>query len=167
MLKQRLQTLTNEYSFFLFGARGVGKSSLLEVLFDLKSSLYINLLDPLEEARFARSPNELINLVKAMSNDTRFVIIDEIQKVPKLLDVIHLLIENEKSDKIFILTGSSARKLKMQGVNLLAGRAFVFHLFPFSFLELGNDFDLEHALRWGMLPKIYAFRNNNSKYLLP
>ena len=156
MFIERLLTLPQHHTLLLFGARGVGKSFLLEAAFNFKDSLYINLLDPLEEARFARNPSELIELVNAMLQQSTHVIIDEVQKVPKLLDVVHLLIESEKSDKLFILTGSSARKLKANGVNLLAGRAFVYHLYPFSYIELNDQFNFEQALMWGMLPKLFS-----------
>lgn len=163
MFVKRLLELPRSHSFFLFGARGVGKSSLLEVLFKPERTLYINLLDPLEEARFASNPNELIALVEAMPVSSKYVVIDEVQKLPKLLDVVHLLIENKKSKKSFILTGSSARKLKASGVNLLAGRAFIYHLFPFSYVELAEKFKLEEALCWGMLPKTLSLKSKNTK----
>ena len=104
-----------------------------------------------------------MELVEAMPANSKYVIIDEVQKLPVLLDVVHLLIENKKSEKIFILTGSSARKLKTDGVNLLAGRAFVCHLYPFSFLEVGGGFNLDHALCWGMLPKIFSLADSEDK----
>lgn len=163
MTIKRLLALPDDYSLMLFGARGVGKSTLLAQRFDLGQSLYINLLDPAEEASFARDPNELIALVDALPDTARHVIIDEIQKVPKLLDVVHLLLENRKSPKHFVLTGSSARKLKAGGVNLLAGRAFVYHLYPFSFLELGKEFDLQQVLTWGTLPKLLTFKQDSSR----
>ncbi len=90
------------------------------------------------------------------------MLLDEIQKVPKLLDEVHRLIE-EKTDKIFILTGSSARKLKHGGANLLAGRAFVYHLFTLSCFELKEKFDLEKALHWGTLPKIFSLDGDSEK----
>ncbi|GJM06744.1 MAG: ATPase [marine bacterium B5-7] len=161
-LKRHL-TLPKKYSSILLGARGTGKSTLLENEFDLTHNVYINLLDPLEEARFALSPNELIDIVESMAEDEQFVIIDEVQKVPKLLDVVHLLLENKKSKKFFVLTGSSARKLKAKGVNLLAGRAFSYSLHPLSYLELGIFFNLEQALSWGMLPKLYTFDEESEK----
>src|SRR3990167_9365569 len=114
---QRFLQPSIEYSFFLFGARGTGKSTLLEKLFSFESNLYINLLDAVEEDQFARNPNRLLALVEALPTQSHYVIIDEIQKVPKLLDIVHLILENKKSSKIFILTGSSARKLRLAGVN--------------------------------------------------
>lgn len=163
MLIKRLLQLPRQHSIFLFGARGVGKSSLLEAEFKFRGNLYINLLDPLEEARFSHNPSELVELVEAMPTIAKYVIIDEVQKLPKLLDAVHLLIENKKSKKIFIMTGSSARKLKLGGVNLLAGRAFVYHLYPFSYLELEEKFNLEQALNWGMLPKVLSLKSKRAK----
>lgn len=157
-MAKRLLQLTTTYSVLLLGARGTGKSTLVRKTYPEAGNLYIDLLDPEEEARFSRRPNTLIDLVEAMSPEARYVIIDEVQKQPKLLDVVHLLLESRKCAKYFILTGSSARKLKMAGVNLLAGRAFVYHLFPFSYLECEEQFQLEDALKYGMLPKVFEFK---------
>jgi len=164
-MHSRLLVLSKHYSLFLFGARGVGKSTLVESTFkiDTAENTYINLLDTVVEDRFARNPMELVEIVDAMLPQEKYVIVDEIQKVPKLLDVIHLLIETKKCKKYFILTGSSARKLKLSGVNLLAGRAFVYHLYPFSFLELGEKFDLQSALLFGMLPGVFNFKSKQDK----
>lgn len=162
MINRHLK-LTKHYSIFLFGARGVGKSTLIRYTYSKKNTLYINLLDPLEEERFSRNPNELIELVTALPTNHHHIIIDEVQKVPKLLDVIHLLLETKKCGKYFILTGSSARKLKAAGVNLLAGRAFIYHLYPFSYSELGDKFDLNQALKYGMLPKVFEFTTDEEK----
>ncbi len=162
MLK-RLLELPTDYSFFLFGARGTGKSTLLTAIFEAHNTLLINLLNPQEEMRFLRHPEELRQVVLAANSEIKFIIVDEIQKVPKLLDVVHLLLESDKTDKLFILTGSSAKQLKAAGVNLLAGRAFTYNLFPFSYLELGKAFDLDQALCFGMLPKIFSFQGNAHK----
>lgn len=136
----------------MFGARNTGKSTIIEARFNPQSSLYINLLDLEQEDQFAREPNLLHALVKALPQNITHVVIDEIQKLPKLLDVVHRLIE--ETDKYFVLTGSSARKLKYGGANLLAGRAFLYHLYPFTFLELKNNFNLHQALQWGLLPRV-------------
>lgn len=160
MLK-RLIKLPQQQSFFLFGARGTGKSTLLNQLFTTENSLLINLLLPETENRFALNPSELTAIVKALPEKITHIIIDEVQKVPQLLNVVHFLIEN--TAKHFVLTGSSARKLKHGGANLLAGRAFVYNLFPFSFLEIGEKFSLDLALHWGMLPKIHSFNNDEDK----
>lgn len=165
MQQKRLLVLSKAYSLFLFGARGTGKSTLVENTYKLETTdpAYINLLDTVVEDRFARNPMELVSVVDAMTPQEKYVIVDEIQKVPKLLDVIHLLIETKKCKKYFILTGSSARKLKLSGVNLLAGRAFVYHLYPFSYLELGDRFDLKSALLYGMLPGVFHFTAPSEK----
>lgn len=127
----RLLKLPTNRSSFLFGARNTGKSTLLKKIFDKESSLWIDLLDPTEEERYSLNPSLLYSEILALENK-KYIIIDEIQKIPKLLDVVHRLIES--TDKIFILTGSSARKLKYGGANLLAGRAFVYNLHPFTIL---------------------------------
>jgi uncharacterized protein len=160
MFVKRLINLPKDYSFFLFGARGTGKSTMLETIYDPKHAIFINLLSPVEELRFLKNPEELRQIVLALDDKIKAIIIDEIQKVPKLLDVVHLLIESDKCDKQFILTGSSAKQLKASGVNLLAGRAFTYNLFPFSFIELDKTFSLSKALQFGLLPKAYSFNNN-------
>jgi predicted AAA+ superfamily ATPase len=86
------------------------------------------------------------------------VLIDEVQKLPKLLDIVHHLIE--ETDVHFALTGSSARKLRRKGVDLLAGRASVYHLYPFSSQELGETFSLQQALEWGSLPAVVNAQSN-------
>jgi len=149
----RIANLSKTNSFFLFGARGVGKTSLIAERFTPEESLVINLLLPSEFNRFLRDPEELLNICKALSVEKKWVILDEIQKVPALLDVVHQLIET--TTLRFVLTGSSSRKLKRGGGNLLAGRAFVFELFPFTSQELGDAFNLREVLQWGALPMIF------------
>ena len=157
----RLLELPLNRSIFLFGPRNTGKSTLLRETFSAKNSLWIDLLDPLEEDRFTRSPAELAALVKALPPSITHIVIDEIQKIPKLLDVVHSLIES--TSKLFVMTGSSARKLKHGSANLLAGRAFVYHLFPFSFLEIKKQFDLQKALQWGSLPPIEFLKTDQER----
>ena len=158
----RLLKLPKNQSFFLFGARSTGKSTLIQHEFkDLKHILF-NLLDIEQEELLSINPNELQAQVLALPPDITHVIIDEVQKIPKLLDVVHKLIE--ETSKKFVLTGSSARKLKRGGANLLAGRAFVYNLFPFSFLELGKSFNLETTLNWGLLPKITFFNSDDERF---
>jgi len=158
---KRLIQFPSKKHFLLFGPRGTGKSTWLRACFS--EALWINLLDSEQEDRFARQPNELANIVRALKPYTT-VVIDEIQKLPKLLDIIHLLME-EKHTVYFIMTGSSARKLKRGGANLLAGRAFVYHLFPFSYLELKEKFSLNIALQWGLLPAVYEQEDDESRRL--
>lgn len=159
----RFIQLTENNSFFLFGARGTGKTTLLKSLPWLKNALVINLLKAADENRFARNPDELSAIVKALPQSQTHVVIDEIQKLPKLLDIVHDLIET--TDKKFILTGSSAKKLKHGGANLLAGRAWLYHLFPITYLEAGEKFNLTHALQYGMLPKLFEYSQDIDKQL--
>lgn len=158
---KRLQLLSQKQSLFVFGPRGVGKSTLLRELFPTSSALYLDLLNPDIEDRLIKNPGDLIGMVKALPREVTHVIIDEIQKAPKLLDAIHLLIEQKQ--KLFVMSGSSARKLKYGAANLLAGRAIVYNLYPFSFLELGEKFDLTQALRFGTLPKLSELENDQEK----
>ncbi len=145
-------------SFFLFGARGVGKTTLLSIFFDTKKVLRVDLLLAEEEERFSAHPDQLKELVSADST-IEWVIIDEIQKIPKLLDIVHSMIETKGNKVKFALTGSSAKKLKRGSANLLAGRALINNLFPLTFLEIGEAFNLELALNFGLLPKIVITEN--------
>jgi uncharacterized protein len=157
----RLLKLIKNHSIFLFGPRGVGKSTLIRHYFQENFSVTFNLLKADTQERLLKNPDELSQIVQALPNHITHVVIDEIQKVPKLLDVIHDLIET--TDKYFIMTGSSARKLKAGAANLLAGRAFVNHLHPFSVFEVEEKFSLEEALQWGMLPKIFEYPDDDTK----
>ncbi|MBC7421638.1 MAG: ATP-binding protein [Bdellovibrio sp.] len=163
----RICKLSKSNSFFVFGARGTGKSTLLKSFFSPDEHTYFNLLSSQTEYQFAKNPDQLSHILLKIKKDTPFkkwVIIDEIQKVPKLLDVIHSEIEN--GHFLFALTGSSARKLKRGQANLLAGRAFVYNLFPFTSQELGSNFDLMSALQWGTLPKnLNLADDEKTKYL--
>ncbi len=141
-------------SFFLFGPRGTGKSTLLKTLFKSfqeNEILWIDLLDSEAEERYLKHPSRLKEEV--LTKKIKIAVIDEIQKVPKLLDQIHGLIESTRTQ--FVMTGSSARKLKRGAGNLLAGRAFVYELDPFISDELGTLFNLRHTLEFGLLPKLY------------
>jgi predicted AAA+ superfamily ATPase len=140
-------------SFFIFGARGTGKSTFLNTHFS-DGSHYINLLEDKWESRYLKEPDRLIQDIAALPTQPKWIIIDEIQKVPKLLDIVHHLIESKRLK--FILTGSSARKLKRGSANLLAGRAFHYHMFPLTFLELEQAFHLDFVLQWGSLPEVFS-----------
>lgn len=135
-------------SFFLFGPRGTGKSTWLKAQYP--DAYFVDLIDP-EAFRYFSAAPERLRLLLNDQPEKKIVVLDEIQKVPELLDVVHSLIE-EKKNYQFILTGSSSRKLKKQGVNLLAGRALLKHMPPFFAKELGSLFDLSKNLRLGMLP---------------
>jgi predicted AAA+ superfamily ATPase len=136
-------------SFFLFGPRGVGKSHLLRQA--LPSAVTFDLLNTGLQLQLARSPDLLEARVGARARGT-WVWIDEVQKVPALLDEVHRLIESRGWR--FALSGSSARKLLRQGANLLAGRASTRRLEAFSAAELGAAFDIGRALEWGTLPLV-------------
>lgn len=139
-------------SFFLFGPRGTGKSTWLRQAFS--QALYIDLLDQEAFRSYLARPERLEEVV-AGNPQARTVIVDEIQKVPALLDTVHRLIETQGRGKTqFILTGSSARKLKRGGTDLLAGRAVLKTLHPFMAAELGQRFDLAASLELGMLPLV-------------
>ncbi len=161
MIINRELKLEQNENILLIGPRGTGKSTLLEHYFSKENTLWIDLLKASEEEKYARNPDTLIANVAALSDIKTHIVIDEIQKVPRLLDVVHYLIEH--TEKYFILSGSSARKIKNNAANLLAGRAFVYHLAPFTFTELGEKFQLENALNWGMLPKIYQYQDDRQK----
>lgn len=134
-------------SYFLFGPRGTGKSTWLKSHY--LNAYWIDLLDPETFRFFAAGAERLKSLIQ--NQEKKIVVIDEIQKLPELLDVVHTLIE-EKQAYQFVLTGSSARKLKKHGVNLLGGRALLKTMSPFFASELGSTFDLSKNLRLGMLP---------------
>lgn len=149
---RRLINILKSDSFFIFGARGVGKSTFInEQFLKGQSFLRIDLLDYDSEEKYSHDPQLLERELEALKKKVEWVFIDEVQKVPKLLDIVHKLIV-QKNQK-FILTGSSARKLKRDGANLLAGRAFLNYLFPLTWLEV-PDANLDFVLNWGSLPKI-------------
>ncbi len=134
-------------SAFLFGPRGTGKSTWIRQRFP-EAPLY-NLLDTGEALRLAAEPQAIYRELADRPSGT-WAVIDEVQKAPALLNEVHRLIEEEGMR--FILSGSSARKLRRGGVNLLAGRAITTSLFPLTSAELSSDFNIERALRFGTLP---------------
>lgn len=161
MIKRNV-TLPEIKSFFLFGPRLSGKSTLLKATYAPGKSLhYIDLLDTSALMRYINEPAVFYREIKASQEDIRIIIVDEIQRVPMLLNEIHRLVE-EFPHLQFIMSGSSARKLKKMKANLLAGRALTAHLGPFSFLELGNRFDLTRALELGSLPPVYLEKETDT-----
>ena len=148
-------------SFFLFGARGTGKSTLLRELFPVDKHFWIDLLEIETETRYVTAPQLLLEdwqAADAAVQKNGWIIIDEVQKAPRLLDVVHLGIERHGIK--FAMTGSSARKLRYGGSNLLAGRAVTFALHPFTAQELGTEFDLDDAINFGTLPRSVALRQH-------
>ena len=158
---RRLLQVSRSNSFFLFGARGTGKTTYVGQAFDPDASWYVDLLDPEVEDRFRRRPGVLESEVSALPASVQWILIDEVQRAPRLLDVVHRLIES--TGKRFVLTGSSARKLRRGASNLLAGRAFVYNLHPLTVPELDGAFALEDALRWGTLPRISSLAGREEK----
>lgn len=139
-------------SFFLFGPRGTGKSTWLRSLRD--QAVWIDLLDPETLRLFQARPERLQERIAAQPLATD-IVIDEVQKVPALLDVVHKLVEGERRLR-FVLTGSSARKLRRGAANLLAGRLTELHMHPFMASELADAFDLRRALQVGLVPLIWS-----------
>ncbi len=156
--------LSKSNSYFLFGARGTGKSSLLRETFKNEKTLWIDLLNDELVDQYQLQPQSLLQQISILSkeNRPRWIVIDEVQKVPKLLNVVHQIIESDLNIK-FALTGSSARRLKQKGINLLAGRAWVEDLFPLTHRELGDAFDLNKVLKWGSLPKMTELKQAQEK----
>lgn len=134
-------------SVFLFGPRGTGKSTWIRDRFP--DTVTYDLLDTGEALRLSKDPHELHRELTTLPCGS-WVVIDEVQKVPELLDEVHRLIESRRLR--FVLSGSSARKLRHGGVNLLAGRAITTAMFPLVSAELAFEIDPQRALRFGMLP---------------
>lgn len=139
-------------SLFLFGPRQTGKTWLIHHL--LKQYKTYNLLESETFVKFNHSPQRIREEIQSTD---KFIIIDEIQRLPVLLNEVHSLIED--SGIHFLLTGSNVRKLRRAGCNLLGGRARMEHLHPFSFCELQEKFDLSRAINYGLLPAIYFSAN--------
>ena len=134
-------------SFFLFGPRGTGKSTWLRHV--LPDALHLDLLDAALYLELSSDPHRL-EAIAGNRIEGDWIVLDEIQKIPALLDEVHRLMESRRWQ--FALCGSSARKLRRGGANLLAGRAVTLNMESFSAQELGKDFDLSRALDWGLLP---------------
>lgn len=149
----RLIEPPKDKSFFLFGPRGTGKTTWVKSKF--AKALYLDLLEAEVFNDLLANPQRLENFIPKEFDD--WIIIDEVQRVPELLNEIHRLIEKNKYK--FILTGSSARKIRRKGVNLLAGRALSYNLYPLTSVELGKDFNLSHSLAFGQLPCVYSDKN--------
>lgn len=150
-----LKTLLAGKSYFLFGPRQTGKSSLIS--HSLKDARVYNLLDNTLFLELNRNPGRLSEELTARD---KIVVIDEIQRLPDLLNEAHRLIE-ERGVR-FLLTGSSARKLRHGGVNLLGGRARTQYFHPLTVKELGPHFDLKRALNSGLIPSIYFSPDPNA-----
>lgn len=146
-----------DHSFFLFGPRGTGKTTWLKASF--KEAKWFDLLRSSELLKLMRSPEQLRLEVEALEKGA-WIVIDEIQKLPQLLNEIHSLIADHGNKYHFALSGSSARKLKRLDANLLAGRVINRKFFPLTGAELNYDFNPDDLLKFGTLPKVCADPNN-------
>ena len=149
MRQLQLAPLLAMKSFFLFGPRATGKTTLIRQQL-AETATIIDLLDSRYFLRLSSAPHELESIIAAAPAE--IIVIDEIQRVPELLNEIHRLIETQHIT--FLLTGSSARKLRRGKANLLAGRVWEARMFPLIHREL-PDFDLNRYLRYGGLPAVY------------
>ena len=147
-------------SFFLFGPRGVGKSTWIKELGGY--ALRIDLLRHATFLELNRDPSLLEAQTKHLQKGD-VVFIDEIQKIPELLDEVHRLMEDKGLE--FILTGSSARKLKRIGINLLAGRAHTYKMYPLTLRELGTTYPIDELLKMGTLPIVLRDPNSAQETL--
>lgn len=150
--------LESRKSFFLFGPRGTGKTTWLK--HHLPDALFINLLQSEFYNRLSANPGHLRELIPPDHEER--VIIDEVQRIPALLNEVHELIESRKLD--FVLTGSSARALRRKGVNLLAGRALTYFMHPLTVTEQQEAFDLRNSIQLGHLPARFN-EDDPAKYL--
>lgn len=158
----RLLNIPLNHSLFLFGPRQTGKSTLLKKTVTDLPSHQIDLLKASEYIRYKANPAIFREEIDSLPDTTRHVLVDEIQRIPMLLDEIHSIIESDKP-RIFLMSGSSARKLKRANANLLAGRAWTFSLFPLTHRELGGRFLLDSALAFGTLPPVYLGETDSDK----
>ncbi len=155
----RLIRLPKAHSFFLFGPRQTGKSTLLESEYSAEHALFYDLLKSEEYLRLSANPSLFREEVLSRDKKYTHVVIDEVQRVPALLNEVHHILEHAKPP-YFVMSGSSARKLKKSHANLLAGRAWSYYLHPLTRTELGSRFSLDRALSLGTLPSVYLSSND-------
>lgn len=160
MYRREIDGHLPKMSFFLFGPRQVGKSTLLKAE---PALLTVDLLDPDERLAYTKTPKLLADQVLALKGDGT-VFIDEVQRVPTLLDVVQQVMA-ERSNIRFIMSGSSARKLRRGASNLLGGRALYRALHPLTITEMGKSFDLGNAMAFGSLPAVWTCVVNGEQEL--
>lgn len=163
MFKRTLNLLAYKSSFFLFGPRQVGKTYLIK--HTLSPDLFIDLLEHSEFLRYTKDVSILSKEVEALRKERCCIVIDEIQRCPELLNEVQLIMGNKVGAQ-FILTGSSARKLRRAGTNLLGGRAITLHMHPLTSEELADDFSLEEVLQFGTIPSIAIEKDRQNKIRL-
>ncbi len=157
---KRILLFQRKVLFFLLGPRATGKSTWLKT--QVHPDFTVDLLKGKDFQKYSTDLGQLREVIEANPN-YKIVVIDEIQKLPELLDEVHSLIFDFKNQIQFILTGSSARKLKKQNVNLLAGRALLRNFHPFSRTEIEGQFHLEKSLKFGMLPEVWNLTTEEDK----
>ena len=164
MLIKRMLSIPKNKNIFIFGPRQTGKSTLINKIFSEKESHFYNLLEVDTYNKLLANPQIFRHEVEAIcvTENKKNIIVDEVQKIPQILDEVHNLIE-KKLPCNFILSGSSSRKLKRFQANMLAGRAWSFHLFPFVYKEIKKKFSLDDVLRFGSLPSVNILKTNNEK----
>ena len=162
MLARLIQSrlAASKKSVLLLGARQVGKSTLCRAL---GADVTINLADESLYLGYAKEPERLGREVRALHKRST-ILLDEVQRIPALLNTVQALLDEGQPHR-FLLTGSSARKLKRGGANLLPGRIVLEHLDPLSIWELGDAFDLERALRVGSLPGVFLDSDEGEQVL--
>lgn len=159
-VKRQLK-ITKNHSFFLFGPRATGKSTLIKDSLPENQVLLFNLLDRNLFIELSADPMQLKRYIAARKPEQIYVVIDEIQLLPDLLYVVHQIMESDNAP-IFCLTGSSARKLKKQRADMLGGRAWNYKLHPFTHQELAENFDLSKAINIGTLPQAYLATSDSA-----
>ena len=147
-------------SFFLLGPRGTGKTTYLQE--NYKSAVFYDLLDFATYLRLLRDPSLFKKELLSLKNQ-QIIVVDEVQKLPRLLDDVHYFLSDMNNQKQFILSGSSARKLRRHSSNLLAGRASQKFFYPLVYAEYGKDFPIEDILKYGSLPEVLNIQKVTEK----
>lgn len=161
---KRICNLPQKQSFFLFGPRQTGKSTLLKTQLTAQDWV-VDLLQSDVFLAYKKDPAQFRREAEAkIKGGIQAIFIDEVQRIPELLNEVHFLIEKHHCQ--FIMSGSSARKLKRGSANLLAGRAFARYLFPLTFEELGETFQLNEVLQFGSLPAIFSLDKKSKQDFL-
>jgi predicted AAA+ superfamily ATPase len=160
MIKRVVDLTHYKDSLFIFGPRQTGKTHLLK--HQLSPTLFIDLLNHEEWLRYSSNPTILSKEIEKLQVEKILIVIDEIQRCPELLNEVHRILEQKRNIQ-FVMTGSSARKLRRSGTNLLAGRALTFHLHPLTCEEWQEYISLEEAMHFGTLPRVVLEKEEKAK----